>query len=97
MSDVVEQVIQRHPEVKNEGIPEGAAAIGLNQSPIYDNAFFRRQANLQRHCGYPYKDGSIWGHSSISRTPAQYIASFFLAISPQACQFSLRGSVEVGG
>ena len=22
MSDVVEQVIQRHPEVKNEGIPE---------------------------------------------------------------------------
>src|SRR5687768_5049011 len=25
MSDVVEQVIQRHPEVKNEGIPEGDA------------------------------------------------------------------------
>src|SRR3954470_23790847 len=25
MSDVVEQVIQRHPEVKNEGIPEHAA------------------------------------------------------------------------
>ena len=22
MSDVIEQVIQRHPEVKNEGIPE---------------------------------------------------------------------------
>src|SRR5687768_4322795 len=26
MSDVVEQVIQRHPEVKNEGIPEGPEA-----------------------------------------------------------------------
>jgi hypothetical protein len=27
MSDVVEQVIQRHPEVKNEGIPESRAAV----------------------------------------------------------------------
>ena len=34
MSDVVEQVIQRHPEVKNEGIPEGRhQAIDPEEQP----------------------------------------------------------------
>jgi len=29
MSDVIEQVVQRHPEVKNEGIPEMSARMSV--------------------------------------------------------------------
>jgi hypothetical protein len=35
MSDVVEQVIQRHPEVKNEGMPEGQLNMLANPFWIF--------------------------------------------------------------
>jgi hypothetical protein len=34
MIDVVEQVIERHPEVKNEGIPEIGIAIRFRQNVV---------------------------------------------------------------
>ena len=47
MSDVVEQVIQRHPEVKNEGIPEGATMsphrLALLEANVVSHHRFRHE------------------------------------------------------
>jgi hypothetical protein len=37
ISDVVEQVIQRHPEVKNEGIPELCEGTSMKQETTSGN------------------------------------------------------------
>ena len=47
MSDVVEQVIQRHPEVKNEGIPEDSTSLSqLMLQNLEESALLESRSTL---------------------------------------------------
>ena len=62
MSDVVEQVIQRHPEVKNEGIPEGSGAdhrtiqtSGDPRRPIHHEFISERNLVIRHAAGMAWQ------------------------------------------